>query len=132
MTGDTKIGLGLLVSALALGALGEALFYGVPPGVNVALWCAALLGIAVGLARWNHLPFYGEGRWLIAPILFFAGALAWRDSPVLQGLDILTLLILLALFAMKTRYGSLRMPGFLRYLSSVLLAGLNALLGIPM
>ena len=75
-----------LFVALALGVLGEYLFYPGLLGINALVWTAALCGGALLVARVNGLTFRGEGRWLIAPALMFAAFVAWRSSPVLQSL----------------------------------------------
>src|SRR5918992_4776786 len=85
----TKLGLGVLGTALVLGSLGDWLLRATPWGVNVLLWVAVLAGAAVALSRWRRLEVAGEGRWLVPVAVLFAAAVAWRDSPIVASLDVL-------------------------------------------
>jgi hypothetical protein len=53
-----RVGLGLVVAAAALGILGDALFYGRPPGANGGLWAAAFVGVLAVLLRLGRVPLH--------------------------------------------------------------------------
>ena len=75
----------LLFVALGLGVLGDLLFYPGLLGLNVFIWAAGLALAVLALARVSGSTLRGEGRWLLAPALVFAGFVAWPASPVLQA-----------------------------------------------
>ena len=125
----TRLGLGILGAALVLGALGDATLRATPWALNVTVWTAALVIAAAGLIRWRRLPATGGGRWLVLPLLLFAAAFAWRDSPALKSLNGLALLVALALAAWRARAGRIRVAGVLDYTLGSVLVGLHLLLG---
>jgi hypothetical protein len=49
----TKLGLGVLGVALALGGLGDVLLRVTPWGINFLIWVTALVGLTILLARWG-------------------------------------------------------------------------------
>ena len=126
---QTKLGLGVLGAALVLGILGDGLLRATPWGLNVGLWTLALLAAVGGLVRWRRIPLTGDGRWLVLPILFFAGAIGWRASPTLFVLNLFCLLVVLALAAIRTRFGRLWVAGLTDYGLGLLLATISALAG---
>ena len=104
----TKLGLGVLGAALMLGSLGDWLLRATPWGINVFLWVAVLAGAAVALSRWGRLEVAGGGRWLVPVAVFFAVAVAWRDSPVVTSLNVLAVLLALSLAAFRGQRGGIR------------------------
>ena len=130
MTVTTRLGLGLLPTALAIGLLGDWLLRATPWGVNVFLWVLAGLAALLFLARRLGLAALGEGIWLAVPALLLAAGLAWRDSATLRALDIGGLLACLALGAARTRTGGVRLAGVLDYIVDCLHAGVQAAFGI--
>jgi hypothetical protein len=111
----TKLGLGVLGAAVVLGALGDWLLRATPWGINVLLWVGALAGAAVALSRWGRLEVAGGGRWLVPVAVFFAAAVAWRDSPVVASLNVLAVLVALSLAAFRGRRGGIRLSGISEY-----------------
>lgn len=107
-TRTTASPLGILATAIVLGALGDWLLRAGPLGLNVFLWVAALALAIVALAVRNRIPLRGDGRWLLLPALIFAGAVAWRSSPTLQALNVAAVLLTLALAAFRLRDGRIR------------------------
>jgi hypothetical protein len=79
----------LLIAALALGFICEALLHGQPPGLGyaVAAAVAAAAWVGVGLALGVRPSVSGLA--LLALILFFSAMVAVRTSPALQMLNIL-------------------------------------------
>jgi hypothetical protein len=120
----------VLGAALVMGGVGDALFRSTPWGLNVPAWIALLLVASWVIARRHQLALTGEGRWLLPPALFFAGAIAWRDSTTLATLNGLALLVALSLAALHARSGQIRRAGVTEYLLGVCLVGLHALTGI--
>lgn len=128
MNERTKKGLDCIEAALLLGVLGDVLLRATPWGLNVLLWTAALgLAVIALTARWRSQLYTEQGRWLILPVLFFAGALVWRDSQTLKSLDILSLLLALGLVAWRAKGGSIRQAGVMKYALEMAAAGFNAL-----
>ena len=129
MTPTSRLGVSILGAALALGILGDALLRATPWGVNVALWTGLLVGALVGLARAHRVDLTGGGRWLVIPTLFFAAAFAWRASPTLNVLNLLAALVALALAALRSRAGRIRVAGIREYAMAQFLAASHALFG---
>ena len=130
MTTTTRLGLGLLPAALALGLLGDILLRATPWGVNVFLWVLAGLAGLFVLARRLGVAALGEGMWLAIPALLLAAGLAWRDSATLRTLDIGGLLVCLALGAARTRVGQVRLAGVLDFLVAIFHVGIQAGFGV--
>lgn len=130
MTVTTRLGLGLLPTALAIGLLGDGLLRATPWGVNLLLWVlAGMVGLFL-LARRAGIAALGEGMWLAIPALLLAAGLAWRDSATLRALDIGGLLACLALGAARTRTGQVRLAGILDYLLDIFHTGIQAAFGV--
>ena len=97
LSDSTRTGLALLAAALLLGALGDALLRQTPWGLNVAVWVLALAAAGALLLRRAHHPLPRARLWLAVPVLGFAVAAAWRDSPILKALDLAAAAVSLAL-----------------------------------
>ena len=97
LSDSTRTGLALLAAALLLGALGDALLRQTPWGLNVAVWVLALAAAGALLLRRAHHPLPRARLWLAVPVLGFAVAAAWRDSPILKTLDLAAAAVSLAL-----------------------------------
>ena len=130
MNPATKLGLALLGAAAALGVLGDALLRATPWGLNVFLWIGPLVAAGALLARAHGLPLTGGGRWLIAPALFFAAALAWRDSPTLNWLNLSALLAALALVTLRARAGRVLVAGVLEHAQGFAVAAVGWMIGL--
>jgi hypothetical protein len=121
-----------LGAALVLGALGDATLRVTPWGLNVPIWIAGILIVTVAISRWRVVRLAGEGRWLLIPIAFFALAVAWRDSPILGIINILSLLVALALAAYYSLTGSLRLASLTQYAWAHILAVWDAYVSLPL
>ena len=139
LSGTTRRGLVLLVAALALGILGDALLRAGPPGLNAFLWILSLAAVYLVLDKRGVLtqstesarePGPAQGRWMLAPALLLAAGFLWRDSPALQLLDVLGLGLTLGLASAYARGGDLRRAGILDYGLNVALAGLQTAVGL--
>jgi hypothetical protein len=111
----TRLGLGLIGVALALGGLGDALLRATPWGINFLIWVMALVGLTVLLANWGHVGSGGEGKWFTFVAVVFAAGVVVRDSPVVVLLDFFGVLISLSLAVWLGRSGSLRHAGIWDY-----------------
>jgi hypothetical protein len=90
----------VLLSALGLGALANLLL-DVPgrPGLNVALWALAGVGVLVLLLRQRGEVASRETRWLVVGALGFAAALMLRDADSLALFSLFSAVLLLGLAA---------------------------------
>ncbi len=129
MSEGTRLGLSIMGAAVAMGVLGDLLLRARPWGLNATLWILALVAAAGGLALWRRVALRGEGRWLIGPALFFAAALAWRDSATLVALNLLGLLVALGLAVCRARAGRLLVAGLLDYARGLAAAFADAVAG---
>ena len=128
----TKLGLGIAGTAAILGLLGDGLLRATPWGLNVFLFALALVGLTAALASWRGIRLLGEGRFLVAPLLFFAALFAWRDSNTLAVVNGLSILAALSLAVLRSRSGRL-VSGLSDYLYWGLQAALYACAGpIPL
>jgi hypothetical protein len=116
MDGKTRLGLGVLGTALVLGLLGGWLLRATPWGVNLFLWVAALVGAAALVVWRGCLRVAGEGRWLVPVALLFAACVAWRASAALAFLNVLAFLATASLALLRARTGRLRLAGLSEYL----------------
>jgi len=111
----------MLLAALVIGIAGDYLFWHVlwhtrRLGLNLFLW-VALVVLAVGLlARYGKVRLTGEGIWLALPLLYLAGAFAWRNSTLLLIVDFLVLLFTAALAVVYSRVGQIRLASPATYL----------------
>jgi Domain of unknown function (DUF4173) len=121
--GKTRLGLGVLGGALALGLLGDWLLRATPWGINFFLWVGALVGAAVVAIRRGHLQVTGEGRWLVPVAMLFAVCVAWRDSAALAALNLLAFVVAASLALLRARTGRLRLAGVSEYVLGGLYAG---------
>jgi membrane-associated phospholipid phosphatase len=130
MTNTTTLGMTVLLAALALGLLGDALLRATPWGVNAPLFAAAVLLAALAIARRQRVELVGGGRWLAPPALCFAGAFAWRDSAALIGFNLAALAVAATLFAFRARQGRVRVAGLLDYLVAAAHVGVHLVGGV--
>ena len=91
---DARLAARLLSLALAVGFVGQLLFYGQLLGINVVLASAAVLA-AVAAVRPATVRMDRLDLWLPPTALLFAAFLALRSDPSLVGFDLLAALALL-------------------------------------
>jgi len=85
-----------LLGAIELGILADLLLRAGGPGLNLTLWCWALL--AAGMLAHGDVPVDRRRVTLLAAAAFFAAVPAWRSDEALvlaSGLAVLVLLVLL-------------------------------------
>src|SRR5262249_12607947 len=84
-----RVALGVVVSAVAVGAFGDSLFQGRPIGLNAGVFALAFVGALAILLRVGRIPLHQGRRAMVAPLLLFAGLLAWHASPLLLAANLL-------------------------------------------
>jgi hypothetical protein len=129
MSEQTKLGLKILGIALLLGALGDAIMRSTPWGLNSLVWVTALVIGLIFLAQSHREMLHGGGAWFLFMTILFSGALAWRDSPVLQALSCVAILVLLTLLSIRAQGGRVQLSGVTDYVMGGVVAGLNVLAG---
>jgi Domain of unknown function (DUF4173) len=135
-------GLRILITAIILGVIGQALFDQSAFGLNWGVWVGSLCLALIGIARWNRFALLahkiapdglfalqGEGRWLLVIAFALALCVAWRDSPTLGAINTLLGVVALALAALSTRDGSLRVASLTSYFATLVTTGFGALFG---
>ncbi len=105
----------LLLIALVVGVVSDQLLRVTPWGLNLLPAVAVLLGSGFLFARGARVPLEGDGRFLAVPIVLFAAAFAWRDSPTLTAANGLALVVAIALAALTGRAGQLTLAGVTQY-----------------
>jgi hypothetical protein len=101
MSRASRVGLGLLASATALGILGDALLQGQPLGLNVAVWIGCFVVALAVLLRLARAPLHQGRRWMVAPLLVFGGLFAWHDSQLLVAANLLALAAAVSMGAVR-------------------------------
>jgi hypothetical protein len=91
MTRRQRTAVALMVAAVILGVVGDVLFHGQPLGLNVGLFAAALVLALSLLLRIGRVPLHQGRRFMVGPLLLFAGLLAWHDSPLLVATNLLAI-----------------------------------------
>ena len=129
MSDRTKLGLQVLLAALLLGVLADALLRVIPWGLNLMLWMMAVAAAVVMLVIRNRVGWVAARSWLTIPLVLFAAFTAWRDSPVLKLLDVGALMLVFSLALARPRRGSIRLAGAVEYALGAFLAGFQATLG---
>jgi hypothetical protein len=102
-----RLALGVVVSAVALGALGDYLFQGHALGLNAGVFTLAFVAALAILLRIGGVPLHQGRRAMVAPLVLFAGLLAWRDSPLLLATNLLAVAGAVALGALRRTKPSL-------------------------
>ena len=103
MVGRERIALGVVLSAVALGVLGDYLFQGHTLGVNAGIFALAFVAALSLLLRLGRIPLHQGRRAMAAPLLLFAGLLAWHDSPLLLATNLLAVQLTI-LDSVRTRW----------------------------
>jgi Domain of unknown function (DUF4173) len=129
MSEATKFGLGVLIVALIAGATGDGLLRVSLWGANFGVWVTLGVAAMIGLARMKSPDLLGKAEWLAAPALFFGWSWAWRDSPTLNALSLVALVLIAAIVATKTRQGKLIEASVTGILQQLILGMVTILFG---
>ncbi|HSQ31476.1 MAG TPA: DUF4173 domain-containing protein [Gemmatimonadaceae bacterium] len=102
MTGEhTRVARRVLIEAVLLGVLADAVLRNAGDGLGWTLWIIALAAAAVSVIRRRELTVTREQiAWLGAAIAC-AAAFAWRDAEQLRATNVLGTLVALAMFGMS-------------------------------
>jgi hypothetical protein len=96
-----RVALGVVLSAVALGLLGDYLFQGHPLGINAGAFAVTFVAALTLLLRVGRIPLHQGRRAMVLPLLLFAGLLAWHDSPLLVATNLLAVAGAVALGALR-------------------------------
>ena len=129
MNERTRIGLAILPVAALVGVLGDQLLRAMPWGLNVTICTIALVAGATWIVRARRLPVTPDAPWLGITALLCAVAFVRRDSPALQFLDLLGVILVLALGALSLQAIRLRLRGVTAYPLALLRATGAAIVG---
>ncbi|MFN8617315.1 MAG: DUF4173 domain-containing protein [Dehalococcoidia bacterium] len=108
--------LSFLAAFLLLGVAGDVLFHGQQLGINVLLWTIVLAGVVGACSISLGGPIRGEGRMLLLPALVLAGFVAWRAYPVLQAVNVGSLVAILSIASFRLQRGHIRFGAVTEYL----------------
>lgn len=117
----------ILLAALFLGIVFDAIFYGEPLGVSLPLFVGLLLVALEGLGRSKGIRAAGRNRWLLLPLLLLSGMVTVRANPFLTTLNLLAILSLLGMLAHFYTGGDLRTLSLPGYAAVLVRVGLHAL-----
>ena len=98
----------VLVDALLLGIVGDALLRVAPWGANMAVWSIAIVAALLTLARRRHETIPANAWWLVAPAVTLGTMFAWRGSESLAVFNALAFITTLGLLAMALGNGAHR------------------------
>ena len=129
MSRQTRVGVGVVGAALALGVLGDWLFQGQALGVNVPLWILAFGAVLAALLALARAPLHQGRRVMAVPLAVFGALFAWHDSPLLVAANLLALAGAVALGALRRADLRLRLAGVLDYAGGLVAAGAAAASG---
>jgi hypothetical protein len=131
MNQRTQVGSIVLVAALCLAILGDALLRSTPWGINIFLWISALGLVLVLLGRrWSNFSAPRQYE-LTTTALLGAAAFAWHDSPALGLLNALAILVAFGLVALPAHAKPLRLSGVMEYALEAASSGIYTLCGLP-
>jgi len=101
----------IAASALLLGLAGDLLLRWIPWGLNVPLWTALFVALALicsGVVRASGASSGSAPEARTTPLaavcaVLAAVGIAWRDAPMLRALDVLLLMLFLPMLALRAR-----------------------------
>jgi hypothetical protein len=123
------VGIGLCAAALVLGVLADLLFRGRPLGVNAVVWAVTFVGALAVLLRVGDVPLHQGRRWMAAPLVVFAGLLAWHTSPLLQAVNLLAVCGAVAIGALRRTTREVAHAQVDDYLAGAVTAGAATIVG---
>lgn len=124
-----RLALALCAAAVALGVLGDVFFDQQPLGLNAGVWAIAFVVALVTLLRIGHIPLHQGRRLMAAPLLLFAALLAWRDSPLLQAVNLFAIAGAFAVGALRRTDRKIVHAEIDDYVAGAVTAGAASVLG---
>jgi hypothetical protein len=115
MTEYAKERRALVAAVLLTGVLADLLLREAPWGVNILLWMVAFCAIAGLLVRVSGFRLSPHVAWLAPLACFFAATFAWRDSDSLKVVNGTALCCIIALAALRGRFGFLAFGSVTEY-----------------
>ncbi|MGQ0767393.1 MAG: DUF4153 domain-containing protein [Gemmatimonadota bacterium] len=91
----------VLIEAILLGVMADALLRFAPEGLGWTAWVAALALAAVNVARYSGSGLTREQLSWLAAAVACAGAFAWRDAENLRVANVFATLVAVSLFSMS-------------------------------
>jgi hypothetical protein len=113
----------ILGAALLIGLLANLCLRDVPWGVGFTAFVVGGLLLTAAIARWLRVPLVGGGRWLAAPMIGCAVAVAVHDSMSLLAANLVVLVFLLGLGAARAMEDRIVRASSAGYLASAVLTG---------
>src|SRR2546423_14509752 len=98
---ETKIGIVLAGSALALGLVGDVLLQGQWLGLNLAIWTTGFVVLLTVLLRLSSGPLHQGRRFMVGPLVLFSAMFAWHDSPLLLVANLVALAAAVSMGALR-------------------------------
>ena len=126
---ETKIGIALAGSALALGILGDVLFQGQWLGLNLAIWTTGFVVLLTVLLRLSSGPLHQGRRFMVGPLVLFSAMFAWHDSPLLLVANLVALAAAVSMGALRRTKPRLSSATLSDYGGGAVAAGCSMLAG---
>jgi hypothetical protein len=124
---DSRTAVRIAAGSVALGVLGDALFFDVSAvGLNLPLWVAAFVGVYLFCFHGKSRRLRAHQYVLLALAVMFAAFVAWRGSPMLVALDVVAVFGCLTLAVALPAGASLRRVSPLE----LVVTGTGALIGL--
>ena len=101
----------LLLTALIIGYSADLLFYGKTLGISLLLFVLLFVSALIFIGRSEGVPFARQNRWLLAPLLFFAGMAAIRANSLVTALNVLAIMALLSYLVVYFAAGHVKEMG---------------------
>src|SRR5688572_20624386 len=95
----------VLVDALLLGVVGDALLRVASWGANMTVWSLGILAALITLARRRHDAVPASARLLIPPAVVLSVLFAWRDSAELAAFNALALAVTIGVLGLALGNG---------------------------
>jgi len=94
-----KFPLAVALTGLALGLIGDLMFYAQPLGISVPILALVTVAALLALALVEKTSIVWANMWLIVPLLFFSAMSAVRAEPLLRFMNVVGALALMLLLA---------------------------------
>jgi hypothetical protein len=130
METGSRLSRSILAIAIVIGVLADLLLRVTPWGLNLLLLISAVAVSIFALAHYAKLSKQAFLGWLGAGAFLFSAGFVWRDSYVLNGLDVLGLMVIFSLGALKAKAGSARLAALSEYATAFFSSLANSAVGM--